>query len=167
MEYLVLGKIVNTFGIKGEVKVFNTSTFSDIRYKKNNKIFVFFNEEYKELTIEKSYQKDDKFFIIKFKNYDTIEQVQIFKNCLLFIEKDTSILKQNQYFYSDLEGLLVKNEEFLERGKVIKVNDLTPQISLDIEYENKKYNIPFNDFFIKKIDLEKGEIIVHFIEGLI
>ena len=57
MEYLSSGKITSTIGIKGEVKVFNTSSFANVRYKKNNKIYVYYNDEYLELVIEKSYQK--------------------------------------------------------------------------------------------------------------
>ena len=54
MEYLSSGKITSTIGIKGEVKVFNTSSFANVRYKKNNKIYVYYNDEYLELVIEKS-----------------------------------------------------------------------------------------------------------------
>ena len=38
MEYITLGKIVSTFGIKGEVKVYSSSQFSSARYKKGNKV---------------------------------------------------------------------------------------------------------------------------------
>ena len=167
MEYLSSGKITSTIGIKGEVKVFNTSSFANVRYKKNSKIYVYYNDEYLELVIEKSYQKDDKFYVVKFKGINSIEEASKFKNCYLFVIKDNDILKKNQYFYADLEGLFVKNEGFEDRGVVVKVNDSTPQVSLNIKYLDKIYNVPFNDFFIKKIDIENKIIVIHFIEGLI
>ena len=116
---------------------------------------------------EKSYQKDDKFYVVKFKGINSIEEASKFKNCYLFVIKDNDILKKNQYFYADLEGLFVKNEGFEDRGVVVKVNDSTPQVSLNIKYLDKIYNVPFNDFFIKKIDLKNKLIVIHFIEGLI
>ena len=92
MEYLSSGKITSTIGIKGEVKVFNTSSFANVRYKKNNKIYVYYNDEYLELVIEKSYQKDDKFYVVKFKGINSIEEASKFKNCYLFVIKDNDIL---------------------------------------------------------------------------
>lgn len=167
MEYLISGKITSTFGIKGEVKVYFTSTFHNLRFKKNKTIFIKNNDEYIPLVIERAYQKDDKFYIIKFKDYNTIEQSETLKNKELFVIKSKDILKKNEFFYLDLIGLKVKDESLNEKGKVIKVNDFGPQISLEISFNNKTYNVPFNDFFIKEIDLENKEIIIHFIEGLI
>lgn len=167
MEFLSVGKIVSVFGIKGEVKVFLTSSFFSKRFSKNNELLIKVDNDFEKLYVENAYIKDDKFIVVKFKNLNKIEDVEKYINKELLVEKNYDDLDENQYFYSDLEGLFVKNESFEDLGIVNKVSDFSGNISLEISYKNKNYYVPFNDFFVKKIDLENKIIVIHFIEGLI
>lgn len=167
MEYLSVGKITKTFGIKGEVKVYVTSSFSLLRFKKNNILYIKSNEEYQPIKIEKSYQKDSNFFVVKFFNYDDATISETLKNQYLYIEKDPSILKDNEYFYVDLIGLDVFDENELNVGKVDKIEEFPAQITLKISFKNKFYYVPFNDFFVKEVNLKNHYIKIHTIDGLI
>lgn len=168
MEYLKVGKIVTNFSFKGEVKIFVTSSFASKRFKKGSVLYLKTNDQYKELNVEKSFKKDEKFYVVKFKEINSEDEAKSIINNEIFALKNNEVLEQNQYFYADLAGLLVKNEENLVIGKVVSIVDYTPQIQLEIEQENKKkFMVPFNDFFITKIDLENKEIIIHVIEGLL
>ena len=51
MEYLTLGKIVKTIGLKGELKVYSSTDFGAKRYLKGNKVFLF-NEQTKDIVEE-------------------------------------------------------------------------------------------------------------------
>ena len=67
MEYITLGKIVKTIGLKGEVKIYSSSDFSYNRYEKGNNVTLF-NEKTKERIncIVKSFRKDKEFDIVSF-----------------------------------------------------------------------------------------------------
>ena len=166
MEYLKVGKITSTFGIKGEVKIYITSSFPDERFARNAILYYKNEENYAELTVEKSYQKDKNFYIVKFSNFDSINKSELLINKELFVIKDPSILKNNEFFYSDLINLLIYDENDCLSGKVKRVVDYTPQLSLECDDNGKSYYIPFNDFFIKSVDLKTKKMVVHFIEGL-
>ena len=51
MEYLKLGKIIDTFSLDGSVKIFSTTTNQDIRFKKGKKIYIAIEDEYKDFTV--------------------------------------------------------------------------------------------------------------------
>ena len=167
MEYLSVGKITQTFGIKGEVKVYVTSSFSLERFKKNNTLYIKFNDEYLKLKIERSYQKDANFYIVKFFNYDDATISESLKNNYLYVEKDPSILKDNEYFYVDLIGLDVLDENQRKIGVIEKIEEFPAQITLKIKFNDKFYYVPFNDFFIKDVNLKDHYIKIHVIDGLI
>ena len=167
MEYLSVGKITQTFGIKGEVKVYVTSSFSLERFKKNNTLYIKFNDEYLKLKTERSYQKDANFYIVKFFDYDDATISESLKNNYLYVEKDTSILKDNEYFYVDLIGLDVLDENQRKIGVIEKIEEFPAQITLKIKFNDKFYYVPFNDFFIKDVNLKDHYIKIHVIDGLI
>ena len=149
-ERLEVGQIVNTFGIKGFVKVYpyvdDINRFDDLKnvYLKSK------NKENKFEIEEVKYQKG--MVLLKFKGIDTIEQAQNLRNFYIEIDrKDAVKLEEGQYFIADLLGLDV----FLDTGeKLGNLDDIYGYGSSDI-------------FVVKNIDLEKGKITVHLIDGLI
>ena len=166
MEFLKVARMLSSFGLKGEIKIYITSTNLDLRFKKNN--FLYIDDELKtKLIIEKFTYKKDNIGIIKFDSINTKDDAdKIIKHDLL-VEKDNSLLPKNQYFYCDLIGLTCYDENNNEIGKIESILEATLPINLNIKTKNKVINIPFNDFFIKEIDLDSKKIIIHLIEGLI
>lgn len=166
--YLKVGSINKPVGLKGEVKVFSTTTFKNIRYKKGNVLFLFVDNSYKEVTIESYRQKDSKFDILKFNEFNSPEEIEPFYQKDLFVLKDEKVLKKNQYFYDDLINCKVVNQDNIEIGKVVKIEEFPSQITLKIENSEKKFiYIPFIDVFIKSVDIENKTIICNTIEGMI
>lgn len=168
-EYLQVGVINRPVGLKGEVKVFNTSSFKNIRYKKGNKLYLFLDDSYKELTIKSYREKDDKFVILSFDEFEEINDIMSILNKQLFVKKDPSILRKNEFFYDDLLKLNVfsLSGDFL--GKVVKIEEFPSQITLKIEKNitGSYFFVPFNDAFIKEIDLKNNLIKIELIEGLL
>lgn len=167
MEYLSVGKIVNTVGLKGEVKIYVTSSFSSLRFKKDSILYYLKDKEYLPLVVESSYKKDSNFYVVKFKEINSESAGFLFKNIEILAIKDNDILDKNQYFYSDLVSLNVITEDNKPLGKVIKVEEFPAQITLKILYNQKHYFVPFNDFFIRNVDLDNHTITIHYIEGLL
>lgn len=114
---LKIGKIVNTHGIKGELRVLSNSDFIDVRFKPNAKIYID-NNEY---IIEDGYLHKN-FVIIKLLGFDNINDVVKFKNKDIYgdiLHQD--VLEEDEYFNQDLEGCSVYNQDNQLRGEVIEV----------------------------------------------
>ena len=167
MEYLTFGKITGTVGLKGEVKAYVTSTFTDLRLQKGYTLFIKINNEYKPFKVKSSRFKGGNFFIIQFEDLESIEEAEKYKNCEIFSIKDQEDLYDNEYFYSDLVGLKVINEENEDRGIVVSVEEFPAQITLKVKFNDKFYFVPFNDFFVPNVDLKNKILTLHEIGGLI
>lgn len=161
MNFNICGKILKTHGLKGEVKVLNSSDFP--RFVKGKKVYYLKNNEYLALTIKDV--KDTKPLIVSFKEFDDINQVLPLIGLDLYALREKDDLASNEYYYSDLIGKDIYNEDGL---KLIKISDviLLPQGHYLVGYkDNKRKLIPFNEHFIK--DVLEDRIIIYNIEGLI
>ncbi len=166
-ERLEVGQIVNTFGIKGFVKIY--PYVDDIsRFDNLKKVHIKSKKEEKELQIEEvKYQKN--MVLVKFKGIDKIEDAEKLRNSYIEIDRADAIpLEEGQYFIADLLGLDV----YLDTGeKLGNLEDIYNSGSSDIYVVKnelgKQFLLPYIDDVIKQINLEEGKIIVHIIEGLI
>ena len=165
-EYFELGQIVNTYGIKGFVKVV---PFTDDvkRFEDLKTIYIDYKGELILVDIEEvSYSKAN--VLLKFKEFPDINMVERFKNCYLKIErKDAVKLPENTYFIADLIGL----EVFTEEGKLLgKIDDIFRTGSNDVyvvkDEMGKQILLPAIKEVIKKVDIDNKKILVNLIKGL-
>ena len=107
--------------------------------------------------------------ILSFNEFNDINDIENFIGKELLAIKDNNDLYEDEYFYSDLENCIVFDEEHKELGKVIQVNDFNNIINLEVKLnaKDKSIFIPFNDFFVKDVDINNKTIIIHVIEGLL
>lgn len=167
MEYLRVGTIIRTIGLKGEVKVYPTTDFRDSRFKSGNHLFLSKDDELREVTIN-IHRKNGECDNLIFKEISSIEEAEKYVHYDLLVEKDTKILKKDEYFYSDLEGCDVSFDNDTYIGKVSKVEEFASYSTLRVKREGEKdVLIPFVNAFIKTVDIENKKIIVNFIEGLL
>ena len=167
VEYLEIGQIVNTSGLKGLVKVM---PFTDdiTRFEKLKKILIDKNGTLVEYEIEEvRYHKN--MVILKLKGIDDINQAEKLRNLYVKINrKDAVKLPKDSYFIVDLLGLEVYNVQNELLGKVY---DIFPTGSNDVyvvkDDKGKQILIPALKTVIKDIDFEKKKIIVELPEGLI
>lgn len=166
-DYLEIGQIVNTFGIKGIVKVKSFS--NDIkRFDELKKIYVKNNENKKEYEIEEvKYHKE--MVLIKFKGIDTIEQANLLRNSYLIINrKDLKPLEKDTYYIVDLLGLDVYTDSEELLGKLEDIfNTGSNDIYVVKDEMGKQILLPAISEVIKKIDLQNKKITIHLIDGLI
>lgn len=154
-ERIKIGKIVNTFGIKGELKVYPYVDYID----ELSKIYI----DNKEYTLSKS-RNQKNVVIIKIKGLDDINLVEDLKNKEIEIDRvDLPKLKEGEYYIEDLIGLDVYTDE----GKLLgKLDDIFNTGANDI-YQVNNILLPAIPDVIKKIDIKNQKIIVHIIKGLI
>ena len=165
-EYFEIGQIVNTYGIKGFVKVVPFT--DDIKRFENLKnIYIDFKGNLILMTIDEvSYSKTN--VLLKFKEAPDINMVEKYKGCYLKIKRADAVkLPKNSYFIADLIGLEVQTED----GRILgKVDDIFKTGSNDVYVVKhdlgKQILLPAIKEVIKTIDIENKKMIVNLIKGL-
>ncbi|ABP67737.1 ribosome maturation factor RimM [Caldicellulosiruptor changbaiensis] len=166
-KYLQVGKIVNTFGLKGEVKVIPLTDSPD-RFSELNYVLLEDNLSQK-LTIER-YRVKDNIVIMKFREISSIDEALKLKNRFLVIERERAKkLPEDTYFICDIIGLEVYD---LDGRKLGKVKDVLQTGSNDVyicqSYIGKKdLLIPALKDIVKEVNIEQGYMKIKVIEGLL
>ena len=166
-EYFEIGQIVNTFGIKGFVKV---KPFTDDmeRFAELSSVLILKNKSLIEMQIEEiKYQKN--VVLIKFKGIEDINMAEKYKGCYIKIKRENARkLPKDTYFIADLIGLTVYDENGNILGKVDDIyNNKVHDIYVVKDDLGKQILLPSIKEVIKQIDIDNHRIIVHLIEGLI
>ena len=164
---LEIGQIVNTFGIKGMVKV---KPFTDDirRFDELKTVYVEKNNNQTEYEIEEvKYHKD--MVLIKFKGIDKVEQAEMLRNSYLTVSRDSvEKLEEGRYYIVDLLGLEVYTDEQALLGTLEDIfNTGSNDIYVVKDKQGKQILLPAIQDVIKQIDIENKKIIVHLLPGLI
>lgn len=166
-EYLEVGQIVNTNGLKGLLKI-NPFTDDITRFERLKTILVEHKKELLEFEIESvRYQK--KQVLLKLKGIDTIEEAEKYREDYLKINRNKEEkLPEDTYYIVDLIGLDI----YTEGGELLgKLDDVFSTGSNDVyvvkNSEGKQILLPAISNVIKNIDLEQKKIVVNLIEGLL
>lgn len=166
-QYLKVGVITTTHGIRGEVKVFPTTDEPE-RFRDIKRLFLQTKNERMELEVA-----GVKFFkqmvILKFKEFDSINDVEKYKGCELYVSRDQAVpLEENEYYIADLIGMEVR----LEDGNLLgTLKDVLETGANDVYcVETKNYGevlIPAIKQCIIKVEVEEGRMTVRLLPGLI
>jgi len=163
---LEIGQIVNSYGIKGFLKVV-PYTDDITRFENLKTIYVEKNKKLEEKEIEEvKYHKN--LVLLKLKGIDDINQTEGYKNCLIKIDrKDAVTLPENSYFIVDLIGM----EVYTDSGNLLgTIEDVFPTGSNDVyvvkDNLGKQTLLPAIGDVIKNVDVENKKMVVHLIEGL-
>ena len=164
---LEVGQIVNTFGIKGFVKV--KPWVNDIeRFDDLKKVYVKMKKETQKLEIEEvKYHKD--MVLIKFKGIETVEQAEMLRNCYLEIDREDAVpLEEGTYYIVDL----LESEVYTDEGEYLgKLEDIYNSGAKDIYVVKNELGktilLPGIPEVIKEVNLEEKKITVHLLKGLV
>ena len=166
-KYFEVGQIVNTFGVKGMLKV---KPFTDDanRFEELKKVYICKKEKLEEVEIEEvKYHKD--MVLLKVKGIDDMNEAEKVKGLYLKIDRENAKkLPKDTYFIADLLGLEVYSDKEELLGKV---DDIFRTGANDVyvvkDEKGKQLLLPGIPEVIKEIDLEKEKIIVHLLKGLV
>lgn len=166
-DYLRVGIISSTHGVKGEVKVYPT-TDDPKRFKELQQVILDTGKNLLPLEIE-----GVKFFkqmvILKFKGIDNINDVEKYRNRDLLITRDNAVkLEEGEYFIYDL----INSEVYTETGDKLGVlTEVMTSAANDVYVvlmdNGKELLLPVIDECILDIDVENKKIVVHLMNGLL
>lgn len=161
-----IGRIVNTHGVRGELKVMPT-TDEPKRFEKLKSVFVERKtmESYEIQSVR--YHKD--FVLLKLKGIEDMNAAELLKGSVLKIDrKDSLPLKKDEYYISDLFGLKVFTEEERYLGELIDIIETGSNDVYVVKKEDREKDLllPAIKQVIKNVDIEEQKMIVHLLEGL-
>ncbi len=164
MEYIQVGKIVNTHGIRGDVKVLpltdDVKRFEDLKH-------VFIGDEKLKLDITKvAYVKGN--VLLKFRQYDNINDVEKFKNSMVFIdEKDKIKLPEDSFFLNDIIGIEVYLEDDTHLGTIKDILQPGANDVYVVKNGSNEYLIPAIKNVVKKVDIDEKKMVIAPLEGML
>lgn len=153
-DLLVVGQIINTHGLRGEMKVMpltdDMRRFSDLEYVLLNK---------KEVKVEGVKYFKDK-VILKLEGINSIEEAEKLKRTYLEIDRDHAVeLEEDEYFIVDLIGCKVVDTEGFEYGKI---RDIIQTPSNDVYWVqgNKEVLVPVLKDIVLDINMDEKLITI-------
>lgn len=162
-----IGQIVNTYGIKGFLKVV-PYTDDITRFEKLNNIYIQTKKSLETVAIEEvKYSKN--LVLLKIKGIDDINSAEIYKNCYIKIDRSDAVeLPEDSYFIIDLIGVEVVTDEGDELGNIIDVFSTGANDVYVVKNElGKQVLLPAIGDVIKNVDIKNKKMIVHLLKGLV
>ena len=168
-QFLQVGVISSTHGIRGEVKVFPT-TDDPNRFKQLKKVILETKKE--KLSLEVQGVKFFKqFVIVKFKGIDNINDIEQYKGCSLFVSREDAVaLEEDEYFIADLIGMEVYTDENPEElfGTLKDVIETgANEVYLVESKTHGEVLIPAIRQCILSVDVKAQKMQVHLLNGLL
>lgn len=161
MQYINIGKIVNTHGIKGEIRLLSDFQYKDNVFQKGFKIYI--GKDKQEEVIE-TYRHHKIFDMITLKGIYNINDVLKYKGKQVYVKREN--LQIDGYLDEELIGLKVyQNQELI--GVIHSIMKNHQNGILVIEHNKKRNFVPNLPEFIDNIDLQNQRIDIKYIEGLI
>ena len=170
MNYFNVGKIVNTQGLQGEMRVLSVTDFTEERFKKGAELALFDDkDQFVQTVVIASHRKHKNFDIIKFKDMYHINDIEKYKGYSLKVaEENLNDLDDGEFYYHEIIGLEIVTDEGEVLGKVTEI--LSPG-SNDVwvvkQKGKKELLIPFIEPVVYKVDKEEKKAYIHLLEGLI
>ncbi|MCD8363959.1 MAG: ribosome maturation factor RimM [Lachnospiraceae bacterium] len=166
-QFLRVGVISSTHGVRGEVKVYPT-TDDPARFQQLQKVLLDTGKEYLSLEID-----GVRFFknlvILKFRGYDSIEAVERYKGMDLYVSREDAVpLAENENFIADLIGMEVCTDEGQTLGELSDVLETGANDVYVVKTpEGKEILLPAIRDCILDVNVEEKRMLVHVLEGLL
>lgn len=162
-----IGEIANTHGIRGEVKVYPT-TDDVARFKKLKKCILETKQGEMLLHVE-SCKFFKQFAILKFKEFNNINEVEQYKHCSLYVEREDAVkCEEDEYYIADLVGCTVYNEDDSELGDLVDVIQTGANDVYVVRMESgKELMIPAIKECILSVSITERRVKVHLLKGLL
>ncbi|SFS79873.1 ribosome maturation factor RimM [Paenibacillus sp. BC26] len=169
-QWLSVGKLVNTHGIRGEVKIFSQTDFPEERFAPRKKLTLINPETKQQLELEVHSARFHKnMYIVKFKGFEDINQVEKYKGWELKVSKDDLVeLEDGEYYQHQIIGCTVVTDEGAILGTITEI--LVPganDVWVIQQPKGKQILIPVIDEVVLHVNVKDKVVKVHLMEGLI
>lgn len=168
LEYLTIGQLINTHGVKGELKA-TALTDNPDRFNKLKWVYIQKQNE----TLEKYKIAGVKFFkqfvILKFEGIDCIEAAEKLKGLYMKVDRENAVkLPKDSYFITDIIGLNVYDENNTVLGKLTDVIQTGSNDVYTVKDDSgKEILIPALRSVVKEVSIQDGRISVILPKGLL
>lgn len=162
-EILEIGQVVNTHGIRGELKIQpwcdDPEIFEELAY-------IYIDGTRYEMVRSRFHKNCE---LVTVKGIDTIEKAEKLKNKVVTIEREMlGELPEGTYYIADLEGLSVKTVEGEILGTIDEIIKTGSNDVYVLKSERKKpVLIPVINEVVKEVNIEEGYVLVKLLKGLI
>lgn len=160
MDYIYVGDIVNTHGLKGEIRILSDFKFKNTAFIQDRKCYI--GKDYKEEVID-TYRTHKDYDMVTFKDKKHIDDVIIYKNEPLYVNRND--IEYNGYLDEDLIGLDVYclDEHIGHVDSILKTN----AHEILLVKNGSKHMIPNVEEFIKLVDLDNNRLEINYMKGLL
>ncbi|MGT2754068.1 ribosome maturation factor RimM [Streptococcus ovis] len=168
MNYFNVGKIVNTQGLQGELRVLSVTDFAEERFKKGSKLSIFNDKDQFVLEVEvATHRKQKNFDIVKFKGLYHINDVEKYKGCSLKVaEEDLTELEEDEFYYHEIIGLDVYERDVL----IGQIKEILQPGANDVWVVARKGKrdllLPYIPPVVLNVDIAGNRVDVELLEGL-
>lgn len=168
VDFLNVGKIVNTHALQGEVRIVSNSDFKDERFKVGAQLFIDYQGSHVPVVI-KSHRVNKNFDLVKFKDMNHINDVEKYKGCQLLVDAtNLEDLEDDAFYFHEIIGCQVKTEEDLVLGEIIDILQTGANDVWVIKRKGEKdLLIPYIEDVVKKVDTKEKVVVIELLEGLI
>lgn len=166
-DLLQVGAVTTTHGVRGEVKVFPTT--DDVRrFSKLKEVELETKDGIRTLHVE-GVKYFKQFAILKFKEYQSLNEVEGMKGCRLFVTRENAVkLDKNEFFIADLIGMKVTDPEKQLEGTLVDVLQTGANDVYEIQLsDGREILLPAIKDCIKKVDMDRKMIEIHILKGVL
>ncbi len=168
MEYIAIGRIATTHGLKGELKIDSWSDFDEERYEPGKRVFLE-KDGKKDPLIVATFRMHKNCPLVSFRDYQDINLVEGWKGCVLYVEKDDRAeLPDGEEYADEVIGMKAVDEDGNILGTVIGFEDSLAQPLLRIQKaDGSTFLVPDVPFFVRDIQRKEKTVVIHQEEGLL
>lgn len=167
MEQIVIGKLVNTHGLRGDVKIKPMTDFTDIRFRVGASIHLQSGSALLPLEIQ-SVKENKGMLFVHFVGYDDINLVEGWKGSLLSIDRDqTHALDEDEAYFFELKGCEVVDENGQFLGNVSEVLETSANAILRVKRDGLEFLVPYVKAFILDFSRSEHKVTIRMMEGLL
>ena len=168
IDYLKVGKIVNTHALQGEVRVISRSDFKKERFKRRSELFIDYRGEYIKVVV-KSHRTNKNFDLLKFVGMDSIHDVEKYKGSEILVDAaNLRELDDEEFYYYEIIGCQVKTMEGVILGEISDILQTGANDVWVVKQKGKKnVLIPYIEDVVKVVDIRNKIVTIKLLEGLI
>lgn len=170
VKYYNVGKIVNTHGVRGEIRVISSTDFPEKRYAPGALLYLQHPNISEKLTLTVATHRQHKNFnLLTFDGYHSLNDVEIFKGGTLQVsEEQLGELEEGDFYYHEIIGCQVDTVEGEDLGKIKEILSPGANDVWVIQRKNggKDLLIPYIEQVVKEVNIKEKKVIIHLMEGL-
>ncbi len=165
--YLALGRVVKSWGLKGEVKVQPYADSIVIAAEAGTLYLRAAKGDLVEYVVERVRQVG-RAWVIQLRGVQTIEQAEQLVGREMLTSRSTApTLPDGTYYQADLIGLLVVTEDGRELGRIVDILETGANDVYVVHGGGSEWLVPATREVVRKVDLARKMMLIHLLEGMI